>query len=44
MSDVALSLLARITKYFGVGRSAALEIIIRDYAERNGFFVRNAKE
>jgi len=43
MSELALSLLSRIVEHFGLNRSAVLEMIIRDYAERNGFLVRDGK-
>ena len=39
ISEVGLQLLASMTEKFGINRSAVLEMIIRDYAERNGFVI-----
>ena len=40
ISELGLHLLSLMMKRFGINRSSVLEMIIRDYAERNGLLSR----
>ena len=43
MSELLISLLAKMCEHDGLNRSAMVELIVRDYAERNGFLERDGK-
>ena len=43
MSELGLRLLSLMMEKFGINRSSVLEMIIRDYAGRNGFVVTDQR-
>ena len=43
MSELGLRLLSLMMEKFGIDRSSVLEMIIRDYAGRNGFVVTDQR-